>query len=571
MRQVPVFMLEAMVDFVDDALKAQRTLMPSDIDAMMARLAQMGIGRVSWAYYGDGHGGMICPATYLTDYQGGWPHCADTYRALGNPLKVAVEAGHRHGLEVYAYFKPYETGPGVLFPAGSPAARENGLLDHIGGRLGWMDPFVRDNPTLRIKRRTDDLSPDVLDRPIRKLRLIKSDAAPTRITREHLQIWTSPNNWQYRQATLDFGFAQSVHKAPGEVRDNFGNLVTAAGDEVRVLTLDGLNLRDKHILVTTDFADGGDFSNSGTAILEALDERGHAIPGVLATGGTVWCGGLMDFRNAGLTFDYGWGRQQVTLDAANDNGKKGFIAYARGRNAYLPGALCECEPAVRHFWLACLEEMIAAGVDGVDFREENHSTHTDFPQDYGFNDVILSRCGNALGEALTLKIAQVRGDAYTEFLRACKARLAAADKNMRYNLQADYFRPDPPASRLLAYPLNLQFQWQRWIAEGLLDGIILRSYSLPGRKYDTALPEVLADEVAKEMIRIGMNQALPIAVNRYVTAAGELRLKDEVRHVRLDGRFNGVIFYETCDYLEFKAVGQCLVSRPWVACAIQDR
>ncbi len=563
------FTHEALVDFVDDALMAGRPLTPSDIDAMMARLAAMGIRRVAWTYYGDGHGGMIVPAAYTSDPRLGWSHCDQTYRRLGNPLKVAVEAGHRHDLEVYAYFKPYETGPSVVLPAGSPVAAANGLLDHLGGRLAWMDPFVRDNPSLRIKRRMDDIPPDVADRAIRTIRLVKSDAAPTRITPEHLQVWTSDANWRYRRAAVDFTFAQSIEKAPRRVCDHFGNRVTEAGDDVRVLTLGGLDLRDKYVLLTTDFADGGSFANSAPAIMEALDERGAVIPGVFATGTAIGYGALVNFREGGLMFDYGWGREVITLDAPNASGTKGLIAYTRGRNAYLSGALCETEPAVERFWLGCLEEMIAAGVDGVDFREENHSTMTDFPEDYGFNDVILGQCGGAKGEALMHAIAQVRGDAYTGFLRACRNRLAHAGRKMRYNLQADYFRPDPSASRLLAYPLNLQFQWRRWIGEGLLDAVTLRSYVMPGCSYQTPLGQMLSDGVVAEMIGVSRDHGLPVTVNRYVTAAGEGRLKDEVRLVQLDGRFGGFIFYETYDYLAFKAEGECVVSKPWVAAAIE--
>ena len=100
------FRLEALVDFVDDAITAPQVLNSGHIDSLMARLAALGVRRVSWGYYGDGHGGWLMPADHAEDYQGGWRRCADTYRNLGNPLRVAVEAGHRHGLEVYAYFKP---------------------------------------------------------------------------------------------------------------------------------------------------------------------------------------------------------------------------------------------------------------------------------------------------------------------------------------------------------------------------------------------------------------------------------------------------------------------------------
>ena len=162
-------------------------------------------------------------------------------------------------------------------------------------------------------------------------------------------------------------------------------------------------------------------------------------------------------RKGGLIFDYGWGAAPVTLDAPNGSGKSGFIAFTRGRNAFLPAALCETEPQVQEFWLACLEEMIAAGADGVDFREDNHSTHTDWPEDYGFSPAVVARCQGRPGTLLE-KVAEVRGEAYTEFLHKCKKRLAASGKRMRYHLQVDFLRPSPPPARRLAYPANLRFE-----------------------------------------------------------------------------------------------------------------
>ncbi|MHB9132406.1 MAG: hypothetical protein ACYDBB_15150 [Armatimonadota bacterium] len=558
------FRLEALVDFPDDALVNGRTLTVDDIDALMVRLKELGISRVSWGYYGDGHGGLLNPTGYTGDYEGGWPHYDATYRELGNPLKVAVEAGHRHGLEVYAYFKPYETGPGVIFPEGSPHAIAWGLLDCIGGKLGWMDPFVREHPELRIQRRSDDMPSWAATATVASIRLTKRDAAPTRITKDHLQIWTSPDNWRYQPAAVSFDLQETVETAPRDVRDQFGTLLTREGDPVRVLTLSGLQLTDKYILVSTDFTDGsGDFTNSGLALMTAVDAQGREIPGVFASGSTVWCANLMDFRQGGLTFDYGWGGGQITLDAPNSNGKQGIIAFARGRNAYLPGALCETEPAVRKFWLACLQEMIAAGVDGVDFREEGHSTHTDCPEDYGFNPVILAQCGDVQGEELLQKIAEVRGNAYTEFLAECKRRLANVGKRMRYNLQVDFFRPDPVPSRLLAYPANLDFQWRRWLDEGLMDEAILRTYSLPS--YDTPLETVFADSVVKEMLDRCRQHDIPITVNRYVMAPGD-NLTAELQYVRSDERFSGFIFYEVYDYLRFAPTpGDCSITYAPVA------
>lgn len=549
------FRFEALVDFVDDALIGSRALTVRDIDAMMARLAELGVRRVSWGYYADGRGGLLNPTGTTVDYKGGWKHYDATYRELGNPLKVAVESGHRHGLEVYAYFKPYENGPAVVFPTGSSQAKEWGLLDCIGGKLAWMDPFVRDHPHLRIKRRADDIPLPSAHVAVRGIRLTKKDAAPTRLTPDHIQIWTSPDNFRYRRSEMTFTVRETVETAPREARDHQGKIVMPKDAPVRVLTLTGLDLKDNYILVTSDFTDGPpDFANSGLAIMAALDEQGREIPGTFASGGAVWNKGLVNFREGGLMFDYGWGAASVHLDAPNADGRTGFIAFARGRNDYLPGALCETEPEVQKFWLECLGEIMAAGVDGVDFREENHSTHTDHPEDYGFNAVVLAKARTRPGNLLA-NIADVRGEAYTDFLRECKRRLGGAGIKMRYNLQLDFFRADPPRNRLLAYPANVKFDWQRWVDEGLMDEAILRFFSYP-------YSAIFDDAVAQEMINRCRQRGIPITVNRYVKHAAD-RLPEEVQRVRADGRFSGFIFYETYDYIHFGATpGDARVTSP---------
>ena len=425
------FRIEALVDFVDDAINAPEPIGEPHIDAMMRRLVECGVRRVSWAYYGDGHGGYFIPAPGGEGPGKSWWKLAETYHGLGNPLRVAVEAAHRHGLELYAYYKPYETGIGNVYPEGSPEAQRWGRLAHIGGRLTWMDRFVVDRPDLRIQRRTDDLPADVRTRPIHALRLVKKDDSPTRVTKEHLQIWASPLNCRYQRLPVDFDVRESVEPSPEEVRDQNGKVLTRAGDPVRVLTLSGFQLTDPYLAVVTDFTDGpADFQNVGTELLVALDAEGREIPGVLAIDGAIWYRDQVDLYQWGLMFDFGWGRQPVYLDnpvAPEGRRTGGLVAFARGRNAYLPGALCETEPEVQAYWLSCVREMLDAGVDGIDFREESHSTHTDYPREYGYNPAVLAECSRRG----TDDIAQVRGDAYTDFLRRANGLIRGAGKQMR--------------------------------------------------------------------------------------------------------------------------------------------
>lgn len=580
------FRLETLVDFPDDALRAPFPITERHVDAMMAALSEAGVRRVSWATYADGHGGYLLPmlgnASNHAAYDN-WEGYARTLQILGNPLRVAAQAAHRHGMEIYGYYKPYETGPGLALPEGSPEAQAWGNLEHVGGRLAWMDPFVVKHPHLRIKRRTDDLPPGAKNAPIHAIRLIKKDDSPTRITREHLQFWSSPNNYRYRPTDIRFDFSESVETASRDVVDIKDQVVTRKGDRFRVLTLSGFQPQrtDAYWLITTDFKDGpADFENLCPEMMIALDEQGREIPGVFANGKAIWCDNRIDFRNWGLVFDHGWGREAMKLDEPNASGKKGFIAYHRGRPEYLTGALCETEPEVRSYWLSWIDEMLDAGVDGVDLREENHSTHTEHPEDYGFNPVVLDECGRRGGD-LPATMARVRGDAYTEFLREAKRRIAARGKRLRYNLNLDYFGGNPPMNRRLAFPANLHWDWERWMDDGLMDEAVLRFWSKP---FDC----IFDDPLAHAMIGRCGKRNIPVTVNRYLSyipsgetpwsasvpgsvnphlayvASGQSRHIREYERVRADGRFAGFILYESDNFMTPTEAGGYSITSPVV-------
>jgi len=544
------FRLEVLVDFVDDAMTSLVPITPGHVDAMMATLGEMGVTRVSWAYYGDGHGGYLLPSG-LDDK---WRNHADTLVALGNPLRVAAEAAHRHGLEIYAYYKPYETGPAIYFPDGSPEGHAFGRITHRGGWLTWLDPFVVEHPDLRIRHRPDDSILDWSGVPICTLKLIKRDDSPTRITPEHLQIWTSQRNHRYQPRDVDFTVIEAVEPSAKEVRDVNGALIAKQGDPVRTLTLSGFQLTDAYVLVTTDFTDGTpDFQNTGTDILVALDAQGREIPGVFASGNGIWEADRVDFRGWGLIFDVGFGRSLVHLDAPNASGRQGIIAFTRGRNAYLPGALCETEPAVQAFWLSCIAEMLDAGVDGIDFRVENHGTHTDYDAEYGYNDAVIEECARR-GATDCETIASVRGEAYTDFLRDAKALIASRGKRMRVNLNIDWFRADPPPGRRLAYSANIDYDWKRWIDDGLVDEAILRLFQLP-------FNSIFDDSVAAEMIARCQEKGIPLTVNRYIN----VDYPAEFARVRQDGRFSGFILYETASCLQFTDPAACTLGNDAVS------
>ena len=552
------FTLEAVTDFIDELSAARQPVTANQIRSMMATLRECGVKRVSWAYYGDGHGGYFHSPRILKD--GRTENIpARTYQQLGNPLKVAVQAAHAEGLELYAYYKPYETGLGVVAPEGSLEASNFGRLSHKGGRLtSMMDRFVLDNPHLRIKRRSDDLPSADAITPVCTLRLIKKDDAPTRIRKENLQIWVSRLNHRYQQLEIDFDLRESVELAERDIYDLKNTLVTRKGDPVRVLTLSGFQLEQPYILVTTNFTSGkSDFENTVMEMLVALDAEGRNIPGVFSDGWAIWDLQKSNFRQWGLFFDYGFGRHRRFLDSSNVRGNLGLIAFTRGRNKYLTGALCETEPEVRKYWLSCIEEMLDAGVDGIDLRVENHSTHTDYPEEYGFNQAVLEACKRR--GAIDLEpIAKVRGDAYTEFLRQARQRISTRGKRMRVNLHVDWFRSDRPLGRQLAFPANITFNWKQWVEEGLMDEAILRFLSIPYAR-------VLADPVAHTMVESCRRAGIPITVNKYLSEPQQLH--HQIATVQQDGRFSGFILYETASFLKWGPGSACRVTMEPVSTA----
>lgn len=570
------FMLETFVDFVDDALDHTFPITEGHIDNLMARLASVGFKRVSWAYYADARGGYACPAGIAggvrdktIDFnQNQWDMLAATYAGLGNPLRVATEAAHRHGLELFAYYKPYETGIGIVLHEGSSQAAEWGKLDHLGGKLCWLDPFVIDNPDLRIKRRTDDLPPGCETATITTIELAKQDDRPTRITPEHLQFWFSENNDRYQRADVEFDFEEVIRPCPREVRDIYGNLVTKEGDLVRVLRLTNLSIDARYFAIATDFQNGeGDFTNAWDQMLTCFDAEGREIPGVYAAGTGIWFPHWESLADGGMYFDTGRGPEVITLDepagakrggsAVHDlpgvNRVRGAIAFCRGRNAYLPGALCETEPRVQAFWLDCMREMLDAGVDGIELRAENHSTHTDTPEDYGFNDVVMERVDRHAPDLLA-EIGRVRGDAYTQFVRDAKSLVASRGKTMRINLNVGWFRPpdDRARSRRLAFPANIDFNWRQWVEEGLLDAATLRVF---GKPFEGIFGD---DPVAQEMIAACNERDMPVTVNQYISHRESLG--EELLRVRRDGRFAGFIFYEVWHFMRALADGSYVIA-----------
>ena len=577
----PPFKLSMTVDFFGDGGRGFYT--PHTLDLMMREARRLGVTRVYWQYLGDLEQERYGAGTNMlrTPWAKYGPR---TLAAIGEPLEAAVRAAHRRGLEIFGVLKPYHTGMSATYPEGSPDSDPATPVRRIGGSLQCFNPFMARFPHTRIQRRPLKGPPNLQDVAIRRIRLIKRDNSPTRIKAGNLEIWSSPDNYRYRRRQVDFRLEETVEPSFQEIRDYYGQAVTKKGDYVRVLSLTGLDLRDPYLVVATNFRDGtADFENTALGMIQVFGPGPDALPIVVATRDATWVR-PRDYRTYGLEFDSGYGTRRLHLDGVREPAAEGstpkesqtrswhehraelgrgsgggFIAFARGKNEYLPVAPCEIYPEVQRLWKWRVNRMLEKGIDGVVLRVSAHGTLTDEPCAYGFNPPVVEAYRERHGVDIRREefdsdlLGALRGEAYTRFVRQASALTRAAGKLFQVQVHTEAFRPDPVFGQLMGFPANIHFAWRQWLEEGLADAVTLRSSwyeaaedpldGSPARR--SKLSNVLADPVVDEVLQVTENLGLPVYLNRYVARAVPIsEYVDDLEQIWRDRRFAGFDLYE---------------------------
>ena len=577
----PEFKLSVTVDFYGDGGKGLYT--HDTLDLMMREVRSLGVSRVYWQYLGDLEQEKYGAGTNLLLSR--WAEFGPrTLAAIGEPLEAAVKAAHRNGLEIFGVLKPYHTGMSATFPEGSPDADPETEMRRIGGTVQSFNPFMGRFPHTRIKRRPVRGPANLQSLPIRQIRLIKRNDSPTRIHRQNLEIWTSPDNYRYQRQAVEFTLEEAVKPAPREVRDYYGNLVTRKGDPVRILSLKNLDLRDRYVVVATNFQGGNtDFENTALGMIQVYGPSPDPLPIVVATQDATWIR-PRDFRSYGLEFDSGYGPRLMSLDRAwksdpqdlkpekvqitkwNEHRAElglgsggGFLGFARGKNEYLPTAPCEAYPEVQELWVWQIRRMLEKGVDGVVLRVSAHGTLTDEPYEYGFNEPIVKAYQERYGvDPLTQAydpqlLAALRGEYYTRFVREASRRTRQAGKLFQVQVHTEAFRPDPVFGQIMGFPANLHFSWRQWLEEGLVDAVTLRAswYEAAEDPLDGSpthrsnLHNILEDPVVREVLEVTERMGLPVYMNRYVSRAIPIgEYVDNIQQLYHDRRFAGFDLYE---------------------------
>ena len=528
------------------------------------RLHWMGVRRVYWYYYPMGFWDVLADGAFPE----GWATTRESLDNLGDPMVAASPLVRERGMEFYAVIKPYETGFTYPIASGSTEADRMPGLPGIGG-THEVDPWVLARPELRVRARIADLPVGLENVPIERIQLRQKDMSPVRISAQELQIWTSPDNGSYRKRHASFTLSESVETCSDDVYASKGELVTRKGGSVRVLNISGISLMDPFVALTTSFEDDvGTFKNTALDMVRAFGPEGRPLDTVLGTykgllPSNMRRPGLVetdrDIRTSGLCYDAGQGNTELCLDASNRAGSTdGVVGIARGRNEYLSGALCEAYPEVQSYYMSWVGECIAAGVDGVDVRFTCHSSGTDYPDIYGFNEPLAAEYERRYGVNPDVEpyepelLAGIRGEFLDGFLRLAKKRLAAVGKRFQLHLEADAFRPDALPRSI---PGRVAFNWRSWLRSGLAD--------------EATLAGELDDPEVREMLREARAAGVPVHL-RDSGFGNDFAYLDTAYQ---DEAVDGYVIYEAGSMLDWKRFkpGGPLLYLEGVTESIRDR
>ena len=575
------FILSATVDFPDDVIYGTYT--PELLNRMMVQLKEIGVTRIYWLYYGDVEKDSYWAGGNSTLDDPIFPYGQQTFRNIGEPLKAAVPFAHAHGLEIYGVLKPYNGGAACTYPEGASESGASNVLTRIGGPLMRTIPFLERYPDTRVQRRPIEIQTNNHNTKIRKIRLLKKDDSPTRVRGTDIQIWTSESNFKYKRKQIDFTVKETVEPAPREIRNYYGDIITKKGAPVRILTIEGLNLSDQYIAITTGLKGKGDFVNTAVGMVEAYGDGPDPLWVVVATRGAIWVL-PRDFREYGLDFDCGLGTYETSFDDQNnqrdDSGNwkwmlaGGVIAFARGKNEYLAGTPCEAYPEVRRLWSGWAQRIIDSGVDGIDVRISAHGSLTNESSEYGYNKIIVDEFKQKYGKAPDASdtdmslLAELRGEHFTSFIRETSKSIRSAGGKMQVHVHTEAFRRDPCHGQMMGFPDNIRFDWKSWVTEGLLDGVTFRTSWFEGLEdrpenppFRSRLVNALDDPYAKESLATLVNAGIPAYLNRYFQrSVGDEEYLADLENVYLDERFAGFDLYEFSEMARANPEGTTLNS-----------
>lgn len=520
--------LDFTVDFYDDLLLA-----PFDqemLDEMFRTMAHYKAGRAYWIHHGRRDAGL---------WKGGpgEANMAKSFDQLGEDfLPAAVTAAHKAGLPLIGIFKPFETG---VMHNTSPIGDAENRVAALGGVVDRSWKFAAAHPELWQARR----SVPGPQNPARQI-IIRSRKDISSFGAGDIQLYESGDN-----ATF------SPYHGPVEV--------VIDGHELR---LSNLQIDQPFLALSFTPALARQIENTLPLLAEVRDESGskleftYGLAQRIATSAEYHLSGQrkeLDFRTHGINFDCAghgvpsavWNARKPLLDLYSPAGMLNVLGIALAVNESAPGVLSEAEPGTQNWWLQQIEEMLEAGVDGVDIRIMNHGNIIDWNL-YGFNPPLVAEYQRRYGvdicreEFCRAKFRALRGEFFTAFLRRASQLVRSRGKEFHLHIEDTHQGPaDEPC------PMEIAMPWRQWIEERLCDGVTLKVLNTFAN--DSAF--------GREVLALCRAQGIPVSFSSFIHSTFCEPNPQEILESQLASPYHAFNIYEFATLFEFTPAGEVKV------------
>ncbi len=554
------FHLEVTVDFPDDLSYAPYT--PAMLEHLFAEYATWGVRRCHWIFDEKDHWWSFfrepCYSNYLKTRQ----------HLDGDIFSAAVAAAHRHGIELYGVFKPFEMGYMLhTLGEGTPEARHRGRFSRIGGVIERCADHVVSHRELMTCRKPDAFGPAEND-VFTCIELVSDRASSAAFAAEQVRLFTSDDNNTYRPYEGPVEVEESVEERT--IAGNAGALSVAR--PCRVIRLTGLQISSRFLAVAVP-GHGASFGNVLGDLLRVYGEKGlerRITLGIVPRAGrlsydirtaAVSDSRGLDFCRFGIEFDNCEGTPsscRTGYDAMTEwhalDGKHGFLGIARGKDRDAVAVMSPAFKETRHWWLEWVREILEAGADGVEMRVRNHQTHLSWGE-FGFEapvrDEFMRRYGVDLWTTDDFDRAawrRLRGDDVTQFYREAKALVSSFGRRMGLHISRTMdVEPQQGAS------MEIHFNWRAWLDEGLADSVTAKEV-WPGTVFAS---EILSHAQPRNVPVIFS----PYANNLWRLPGGADVCAHRIRLARECG-FSGFQLYENCSVMRARADGELEMQQP---------
>ena len=498
---------------------------PDRLDDEMRQWSELGVDRIHWIEYGQ------WPSFWNYQPPGWSDNYHKTVDACGDYLTAAVKAAHKHGLEVFADCKTFDQGFSCfeVEDDGVSAVRclDNRPMSAIPEMAAHREWTMQSNPAWRRKPA----------KRIREVAVYSETPLPESLASQ-LEIWTSKDNATYRRMRGSATITVEKIRRPHERWTPAGMVADKGSTANWVIRIAGLNVAAPWLSLR--LPDGVELRHLGFMVVRAMGDAGEA-PVTIATKG--------DARK-GFYFWKGWqGWTNVTEALLERRTWKNDIGMVFREADDMPTMLETTCPGARAILLDRIDDMLTAGVDGIDIRTYCHHNGPMHYLKYAYAPEVIdqfrsefSRDPQPTADDETA-IRRIRGQAYTDYIREVRALTHKRGKRLTVELESGAELPHDNDCRM-----QLPMFWKTWLDESLTDELRL--------KWFTKDSTFAHQQVLPEAKRRGVG--VHVTTRCLHTGVG-------LRHVELgramlagtrDAGFSGLSLYEQQNLMEMNPLGR---------------